>query len=176
VIDHVRILDNKATSHQAATSANGKHIFVDLLHSTAGQAIARQPHLLSLIKEVTAMSTFKGDNVTVEYDVKRTVGYLSYIPTKPDDIVFYARQLRASTYTRFIKNRVPATTSLISLRLERIDPESYIIKEVWIGPLPVAIPEPGSTSGEQHEFWSSHAVVYNGQPLVASSTTKDWPY
>jgi hypothetical protein len=162
--------------HQVAVSANGKNIFINLMQPPASHTVARNPNLLSHIKEIAEKSTFEGETVELEYDMRRPVGYMDAIATKTEDTVFYARQLKTDVYTRFVKNRRSDATSLVSVRLRRISPDSYLIENVWIGPLPVPLPEGQSPSKRSQQYWTDHAIVYNGQPLVAGSVTKTCPY
>jgi hypothetical protein len=174
--DHQRILSNRTEDHQVAVSANGMAIFINLMQPPTSVAIARNPHLLSLIKEISAQNEFSGDVVEREFVMQRTVGYLEYATTKPDDVVFYARQLRSPAYTRFIKNRKTEATNVVSMRLERTDDNSYTISNIWIGTLPIPFPGQDNETPDSRSFWESHAVVYNGQPLMASTVTKERPY
>ena len=173
---HQRILNNRMASHQVGVSANGMNIFIELMRPPTSEVIAHNPHILNLIKEVASTATFSGESIMREYDMQRTVGYLDYAPTKAEDTVFYAKQVRSDVYTRFVKNRKTDATSKIAIYAERIDEDSYLITSVWIGTLPVPFPGEANASAISNEFWSSHAIVYNGQPLIASSITKEWPY
>jgi hypothetical protein len=162
--------------HQVATSANGKDVYINLMQPPTSVTISRNPNLLSLIKEIAAKSEFTGKTIDLEYDMKRTVGYADSIETKAEDTVFYARQAKSKTYTRFVKNRKTDATTIVSMHLEETGPKAYTIKNVWIGPIPVPLPGAENTSPKSEEYWQDHAVVYNGQPLMASTVTKDCPY
>jgi hypothetical protein len=162
--------------HHIATSANGKNVYINLIQPPISVVVGRNPHLLTLIKEVVSHSKFTGSDVELEYDMKRTVGYTDFIETKEEDAVFYARQLKADAYTRFVKNRKTNATSIVSIRLKQVDPISYNIKNVWLGGIPVPLPGEQNATSQSQDYWLKHAVVYNGQPLMASSITKDCPY
>lgn len=162
--------------HQVAVSANGKSIYINLMQPPTSVTISRNPNLLSLIKEISAKSEFTKPSIDLEYDMQRTVGYADSIVTKAEDTVFYARQAKSKAFTRFVKNRKTDATTIVSMHLEQSGPEAYTIKNVWIGPIPVPLPGGDNATDKSQEYWLEHAVVYNGQPLMASTVTKDCPY
>jgi hypothetical protein len=159
--------------HHIAVSANGKNVYINLLQPPISVAVGRNPHLLTLIKEVVTRSNFSGESIDLENDMKRTIGYMDSIATSAEDAVFYARQLKSDAYTRFVKNRKTDATSFVSIRLKQAGPDAYNITNVWLGRIP---PGEETATPKSTEYWLEHAVVYNGQPLMASSITKDCPY
>ncbi len=162
--------------HQVAVSANGKDVYINLMQPPTSLTISRNPNLLSLIKEIAAKSEFTKPSIDIEYDMKRTVGYADSVVTKNDDTVFYARQAKSPAFTRFVKNRKTDSTTIVSMHLEETGPKAYTIKNVWIGPMPMPFPGVDNAPAESKDYWADHAVVYNGQPLMASTVTKDCPY
>ncbi len=162
--------------HQVAVSANGKDVYINLMQPPTSVVISRNPNLLSLIKEIAAKTEFSGPSIDLEYDMKRTVGYADAIATKAEDTVFYARQAKSPAFTRFVKNRKTDATTIVSMRLEKTGTNGYTIKNLWIGPIPVPLPDSENANQKSKDYWAEHAVVYNGQPLMASTVTKDCPY
>lgn len=161
--------------HLIGTSRNGVEVFVDLIHSAGAKRISRKPHLLGLVSEAIASLTLTKDDILLEHDMKRPIGYSFVIETKDDDKVFYARQLRDDVYTRFVKNGKPVSTSCLTLRLTR-SARGYDLTDVEIGP--AAPPRPGSANEntESRPYWKNHALVMDNQSLQSQTVTKDCPY
>lgn len=162
--------------HEVAVSSNGKHIYINLMQPPASTTIARNPNLLSHIKAILADTAIEGQQLTLECDMRKPVGYTDAVLVKDKDVIFYARQGKATSFTKFVKNRKTDATSIVSMRLVKRDDTNYSVQNVWIGQLPVPAPDSEDATAASREYWSTHAVVYNGQPLVASSVTKDCPY
>lgn len=168
---------NKPTEkHQVATTANGQRVFIDLMQPPTSVIIARNPHLLNLIKEILERAEVTLDSLDLTCDLKRTVGYTETVASKDEDVVFYAREAKAEAFTRFVKNRQTAPTSIVSLRLKRSGPDQYTVIRVRLGKFSPPLPGSGSENAMSQSFWAKHAVVYNGQSIMASSVTKQCPY
>jgi hypothetical protein len=75
-------------------SANGREVYINLISSSAGLTIKRQPHLLQLVKEVTAQKKLAGPKVMVEQDMGRVIGNSDVVKTDEKDTIFYAQPLR----------------------------------------------------------------------------------
>ena len=163
--------------HPLGITPDGIEIVVDLINSEASSNIARQPQLIGLAKEVLTGKSLTGEEMRLEQDMGRDVGYDPIVSTQPDDPVFYAQVLRDTTYTRFIKGSKPSTTSHVAIVLKRSeDGMAYELQDVRIGCLVPPRPGAANESSESKEYWSSHAVVYEGQILQPRTITKECPY
>ncbi len=165
-----------AKKHIIAMSANNKEIYVYLIQTVAAAQISRQPHLASLVKEIADSLILAEPTVSIEYDMGRTIGYGEILETKENDTIFYAKQAKSDAYTRFVKNRKTQPTSSLCMTLSRDKEGDYELTGVYIGEQSPAIPGTEDATGESKNFWETHAVVYNGQPILASTQTKDCPY
>lgn len=165
-----------AKQHVIATSANGKEVYVYLIQTPAATQISRQPHLATLIKEVVEQLNLTTPQISIEQDMGRAIGYGELLQTTDKDTVFYAKQPKSDLYTRFVKNKKSNATSFLSIVLIEDDSGSYELRDVWIGKAFPPLPGDKKETDQSKAYWENHAVAYNGQPLLASTQTKDCPY
>lgn len=162
--------------HPIGATKNGVEVFVDLVNSQAASAIARQPQLLNLAKEVLAQQRLTAPEVTAEYNIGRPIGYDFVVETPDDKNVFYAHIMRDTIVTRFIKGVKPDATNHITVMLRRTPQGAYELHTVRMGRM--APPRPGSPdeSDKSRDFWLTHAVIQEGQMLQPKTVTKECPY
>lgn len=162
--------------HIIAHSANGKEVYVYLIQTVAGTQISRQPHLATLIKEVVEPLNLDASQVNIEQDMGRVIGYGELLQTTEKDIIFYAKEAKSNTYTRFIKSKKAKSTSFLSVSLLKDRAGNYELKNVWIGKTFPPFPGAEDETEQSKTYWSDHAVIYNGQSIITSTQTKDCPY
>jgi len=162
--------------HLIGQSRNGIQVYTQLIGSPAGARIAKQPQLLTLAKELFTKVALRGPEVRLEYDMNRPVGYDFVVETSDKDIVFYGRLLKDEVYTRFVKNSKAQPTQYIMVNLVRDSENNYELSDIRLGNL--APPRPGSTdeTAESKQYWASHALILDGQPLQLQTVTKTCPY
>lgn len=162
--------------HLIGVSANGQDVYINLMQAPVSVAVSRNPHLLNLIKEIVAKSELTMRKLVLTCDLKREVGYADTVVSNDGDTIFYARELKAKAYTRFVKNRDPERTSIVSLHLDRTGPKQYTVTQVRLGAAVPPLPGSDAETAKSRAYWASHAVVYTGQPIMASTLTRDNPY
>jgi hypothetical protein len=162
--------------HFIGTTNNGKEIYANLLQRPLSAQISRNPHLLALVKEAAGSLSPAQATLIVEKDMGRTIGYSEHLVTQENDYIFYARQLKSEAFTRFVKNRKSVATSILTFRLEEDADGNYEITDVWIGKNYPPSPDESDDEALSKEYWSTHAVVFNGQPIMASTVSKECPY
>lgn len=165
-----------AKKHVIATSLNDKQVYAYLIQTTIAAQISRQPHLATLIKEVLSKTKLTIPHMSIEQDMRRPIGYGELLETREKDVIFYAKQTKSSSYTRFVKNRKAVATSHLSIVLQEDTDGDYELQSAWIGKMYPPAPGSENASKQSDAFWSDHAVVYNGQSILASTQTKDCPY
>lgn len=165
-----------ANKHVIAVSANGKEVYTYLIRTEVAAQISRHPHLVTLIKEVVSSLRLTGPQVSLEHNMGRTIGYSEMIETRPGDTVFYARQNKTGLYMRFVKNRKADPTSILSIVLEQDDGGNYELMNAWIGKMVPDVPGSEKATDKSESYWADHAIIYNGQPILLSTQTKDCPY
>ena len=162
--------------HFISKTHNGIDVYVDLISSAAANSIARQPQLITLIKEVVALHTATEATVVLEYTMGRDIGYSYIVPTSSSDAIFYARPFADPLYSRFVKRAQPRPTSHLTVELQQDQQGHYALTEVWIGKRHP--PRPGSVheTADSKQFWLSHAFVLDNQRLQAKTITTTCPY
>jgi hypothetical protein len=164
------------SKHLITHTKNDKEVYACLTQGSLSTQIGRNPHLLQLVSEVLSKRQLTAQEVTVAYDLGREIGYSQILETADKDAVFYAKLARNPYVTRFVKYRKNDQTSLLSLQLQADEDGNYELLGVWMGPTyPPTPDEPGATP-ESVAYWQTHAFVFNGQPVLSSTITKDWPY
>lgn len=162
--------------HFITTTLNDKEVYAYLIQSPLKERISQNPHLLTLVKEVVASSSPTKSSIIIEKDMGRTVGYSELLETKEGDAIFYARQVKTPTYTKFVKNRRTVSTTFLTIHLQQDGAGNYEVVNVWVGKDFPANPGEENAPESSKAFWENHAVVYNGQGIMASTVTKECPY
>ena len=159
-----------------AKSPNGYDIYVDLITSSAGHCLSRQPYLINLIKEVLMPMHLKGPNVSIEYDMGRVIGNTEIVTTSDKDAIFYAKSKNQNSFSRFVKNRSMSPTSQLTIILERDGDNNYELSDTWIGQNSPPFPGDGKETKLSKSYWESHALVMDQQVIQSKTITKVCPY
>lgn len=167
---------SKDRAHRITKPNDVRQVYAHLTVMPLAAHVSGNPHLLSLAEEAIDASLLSGATVRLQRDMGRTIGRSELVDTKETDTIFFARQSKTSGYTRFVKNRDPEQTMLITLYLIRDDEGDYELTNIWVGEDHPPEPDTYEATGNSLDFWSSHAVVYNGQPIISSTLTKTCPY
>lgn len=162
--------------HLVGQSQNGIPIHVQLIGSRAGESIARQPQLLSLAKEMLTKVTLQGTEISLEYDMNRSIGYNFIVETSDKDIILYGRLLKDDAYTRFVKNGKPQPTSYMTVTLLQDNDHNYELSDVRLGRLTPPLPGSEDETPTSKSYWSNHALVLDNQRLQLQTMTKTCPY
>jgi hypothetical protein len=162
--------------HPIAVSGNDKQVYASLTVQPLAGVISRNPHLVTLVKEVVQQQRLTAEDVRLEHDFGHPIGYCELADVKPADTIFYAKQLKADSFTKFVKNRRAQKTSVLTLKLKRDETGNYELLNVWLGSDFPAMPGESDETAASKQFWDDHAVIFNGQAIIASTLTKDCPY
>jgi hypothetical protein len=162
--------------HPITTTLSGIPVYVDLITSPASATIAQQPHLVHLIKEMLETKKVSGATVSVEHDFGRNIGNSDVVLTTEKDTILYAKRVKRDTFARFVRRRMPAPSTFVSIVLLKDTDGEYELHDTWIGNL--APPFPGTTEAtdESKAYWEDHALVLEGQPIQVRTLTKTCPY
>ncbi|MBI4377455.1 MAG: hypothetical protein HY549_13530 [Elusimicrobia bacterium] len=118
-----------------------------------------------------------------EVRVKRTVdfghiiGASNCVKTREEDEIIYAQRLHRPGLSRFVKNRKPEPTSLLTLTVRRMPEGWYELRTAYIGG-PGCV-EPWAAQErlqEAIEFWGSHALVWGSEPTIPGTETTACPW
>lgn len=162
--------------HSYTRSKNNKSIYANLISSSIAKTVARDPHLLTLAKEVLATSTLTKEREFLQFDMKRDIGTCMVVETDATDTIFYAQNPKGALYRRYVKNKKTTTSQVLSITLGRDEDGDYEMFEIHVGKIIPPEPTGEDDSDESITFWQNHAYVMNGQPIKTSSVTSDNPY
>jgi hypothetical protein len=135
-----------------------------------------QPYLVGLVKEALKSARPGAGETVIEQDMGRDIGYDFVAETNSNDSVFYAQLLRTSTYTRFVKNKKASATSYLTMILRQDDQGEYELRNTWIGRVSPPVPGGNNDTDESKTYWSSHACIFDKQPLQSRTITRVCPY
>lgn len=157
-------------------SANGKQVYANLTRKSLEESVSRNPRLLGLVATAVNALALSGKTVTISHDMGHNIGYSEILKTQEKDTIFYAQTSKLPVYTRFVKLREAEKSSTITLQLHVDEVGDYQLTNVWIGADYPPKPSTEISSSQSKDYWKSHAIVFNGQSLLASTITKVCPY
>lgn len=163
-------------SHLIAVSRNGVEIEVNLVKSHASKQISEHPHLLTLLKELLENTTVSRPEMIIEKDMGRVIGTTDIVQTTEKDIVVYAQRLGEETFTPFVKNRQPDTSTYLSLILKQTPAKNYELWDVWIGQFTPVVPGHEEEVPESIPYWEEHAFIWGSRLVQPRTVTRDCPY
>ncbi len=165
-------------NHPLGNTQNNIPVYVDLVHSPAGKQIAFQPRLVNLAREAISQLSASGQQVNVNLNMGRLVGYSFIVKTDEQDNILYAQFLHDTIYTRLVKNGSPSATRYLSIKLRRDDHGHYELYDIWVGR--IHPPRPGSAheTAKSRVYWADHAYILGTdyRPLLLHTLTKLCPY
>jgi hypothetical protein len=151
-------------------------VLVNLIDSAAAKHIARQPHLLGYAQDIVRSKALRKQSTTViEHDMGHPVGYTAVVATTDDDTVFYARLIKDTAYTRFVKKNEPQATQHITLLLHYVEDGTYELDDIWIGHFYPPRPGTAEATDASESFWANHAFVFDNQSLQPRTISKVAP-
>lgn len=164
------------SKHAIGRSRNGIEVYAQLTQNPLATSIARNPRLLHLVATAIASLDLTDQDMTISHDMGRSIGYSDILETREKDTVFYAQTSKLPVYTRFVKQRSAEQTSIMTMQLQLDTDGCYRLTNVWIGKEYPPLPSTDATTTQSMEYWSKHAVVFNGQAILSSTITKTCPY
>ncbi|HVC35885.1 MAG TPA: hypothetical protein VNE40_00355 [Candidatus Dormibacteraeota bacterium] len=159
-----------------AESPDGYQVWVNLITSSAGRYISRQPHLITLIKEVLAPMSLSGSRVSIERDMGRVIGNTDIVETSEKDSIFYAQPYKMNVFSRYVKNRFSPPSHKLTLIIQQDNEGNYELTDTWIGPCSPPFPGDIKETTKSKLYWASHALVSDAQIVQAKTITKVCPY
>jgi hypothetical protein len=159
-----------------AQSPSGTEVYVNLISSSAGHYLSRQPYLINLLKEVLGPMSLTKPQVMIERDMGRVIGNTDIIETSEKDTIFYARAAKKSVFSRFAKNRYPSPSRKLTVLLEQDEDGNYEVHDTWIGPHTPPFPGDENETAKSKTYWETHALVQDAQTVQSKTITKICPY
>mgnify|MGYP001581097208 FL=1 len=159
-----------------AKVAGNREIYVDLITSSAGKYLSRQPYVLNLIREVLGSLKLTDNQITIEHDMGRVIGNTDIVETTDKDTIFYAQPHKMNVFSRFAKNRYPTPSRTLTIILSKDDKGHYEVLNTWIGPYIPPFPGDEKATAKSKAYWQTHALVQDAQLVQAKSITRECPY
>lgn len=159
-----------------AQSPSGYEVYVNLITSSAGQYLNRQPYILNLLKEVLGSAELTDSQVAMEQDMGRVIGNTDIVETSEKDTIFYAQPTKKNVFSRYAKNRFPLPSQKLTIILERDMEGDYEIADTWIGPCSPPFPGDQKETADSKSYWETHALVQDAQTVQTRTITRDCPY
>ncbi|MGI0133528.1 MAG: hypothetical protein ACREBW_01025 [Candidatus Micrarchaeaceae archaeon] len=163
-------------TYMVGVSRNGREVYVGIINSAAGRVFSRQPHLVHITKTVVETLDLAGGELCLTRDMGRIIGNTNIVATSPKDSIFYARQMKHTDTSRFVKNRSMEPSSELSIVLTEDANGNYELKEVWIGPACPPFPDASNAREESEAYWLDHALTAGSEQIDSQSITSTCPY
>lgn len=158
------------------TSKNHEKIYVDKVNSHAATHLQENPQLESFVKKVLSTTDITGQEVAFEKDMGKVVGNIDLVATEEGDEIVYAKRINRNTYTRFVKNKQPTTTSLLTIILKKREDHTYELWSAYAGILVPPLPGDERETPESKPFWSIHALIWGTQAIQPGTERKEIPW
>jgi hypothetical protein len=111
------------------------------------------------------------------HEFARQIGFSNCVKTQEGDEIVFARRVHRDGLTRFVKNRKPELSNLLTVNIRFIDGQ-YVLRTAYIGG-PGAI-EPWAATpdrfAESVSFWSANALCWGYEPIIADTETAVSPW
>ena len=159
-----------------AQSASGNEVYVDLITSSAGQYLSRQPYVINLLKEVLESMKLTAGHISIERDMGRVIGNTDIIETTDTDVIFYAQPNKKSVFSCYAKNRYPSPSRKLTIIMKKDEEGNYEIHDTWIGPHSPPFPGDENATAKSKTYWASHALAQDAQAVQSKTITKICPY
>lgn len=157
-------------------SPAGYEIYVDLITSSAGQYLSRQPYIINLIKEVLLPMDLTSSKLAIERDMGRIIGNTDIVETTEKDNIFYAQPNKKNVFSRYAKNRYPSPSRKLTIILEQDADGNYEVSDTWIGPYSPPFPGDEKETAKSKDYWQTHALVHDSHAVQSRTITKICPY
>ena len=109
--------------------------------------------------------------ITETVNLERVLGTVSVLETGPDDEIVWAQRRGKRWLSRFVKNRAPEATSLITVLLVAAAHGGYKLVDAYLGPF---VPYEKTNPKHGHnrvsrEFWDNHAFLWSEEWIIPDS-------
>lgn len=120
------------------------------------------PGVKELLPEVLGLIDSDGVDFVATVNLERVVGLSHCVETQPGDCVVYRVRGEREWATRFVLDREPEPTSLVTVVLVEGAWTGYVLVSAWFGPVVPPEPEDPRATPESESFWASHALTWKG--------------
>ena len=157
-------------------TANRQKVYYDPIESHIATHFHDTPELKKLVEEVLRHANLEQEKEIFEYDFHKVVGKMDLIETTENDEIIYAKRVNRDNFTRFVLNKSPVDTSIVTFILYRQDETSYILHSAWIGKLVPSFPGTETETPESKVYWKNHALIWGTQKIQLGTETTIQPW
>lgn len=132
----------------------------------------------AVLPEALAKVSLSGTQFAVEQvDFDRFVGVTTCVVTHEGDQIVYAQRPKRFGLSRFVKNRQPESCKSVVVILKKAeDGDYFVLITAFIGVRPEPEPWDRNTTPKSKDFWSTHALVWDTEPVVPGTETYRKPW
>jgi len=156
-------------------SKNGLNVYYDPVGSHAATHFHDTLNLKLLVVGLIEVTTLSKDMEYIQHDFGHTIGKTDLLETTDQDTVVYAKRMNRDNYSRFIMNRGPVDSSILTIILYKHD-SFYMLKSAYIGIKVPSFPTAPTASNESVPFWMKHALAWGTQAIQPGTETDKWPW
>ncbi len=155
---------------------NGFEVYVDRDSSHAVTHFTDTPILLHLVKKFIPEFEMEGERKSVEFDAGEIIGFSDLVETGDTDEIVYALRPHRSLYSRFVKNKKPVPTSVLTIVLIQTEGKICHLYTAYLGPLTPSFPGGDYLPEQSKQFWSKHALAWGTQQIIPGTETNVCPW
>jgi hypothetical protein len=112
-----------------------------------------------------------------EVDFGRPIGQTICVTTGPGDKVLFAQRPNRFGLSRFVLDREPERCSTVVVILKKAENQDvYVLITAFVGSKPEPEPWDRNATPRSRDFWSTHAMVWGVEPVVAGTETAACPW
>jgi len=157
-------------------SKNNIDVYIDLENSHATTHIKNNPKLLDYVKQIVQNHNVTKNEERFETDMKFPVGMMDLVETTGSDEIVYAKRKNRDKYTRFVKNRKPEKTTIVTTDIRKSEDGKHFVFTVYSGRLTPKFPGGDKENPNSRSFWSKHALVWGTQEIIPGTETNKCPW
>jgi len=134
--------------------------------------------LENLVREALQHTSSTGRKFIIEeVDFGRIIGETVCVTTGTGDQILFAQRPGRFGLSRFVVNRKPESCSKMVVILKKAEEDNcYVLITAFIGHKPEPEPWDRNATVRSREFWSSRALVWGAEPVVAGTETASCPW
>lgn len=134
-------------------------------------------NIQKLLPEVVEkVSDFSDDFDVQEIEFDRVVGKTICVPASEGDDVVYAIRKGRNGHTRFVKDRESIDCKIVTIVLKKMSEGTVLIVSCFIGKKAEVEPFDERATKSSIEFWSSHALIWDGEEIIEGSKVIENPW
>lgn len=136
------------------------------------------PRMMELLTQAISQTHLSNQTfVRVRANFDNPIGENMCVPTSPGDTIKFGQREKRAGLTRFVMNRNPEPTSTLNVMFLKNpkDPTSYILITAFMGIPGEREPWDPYSDNRASEFWSTHALIWDGKGIVQGTETDTDP-